>query len=291
MLRFISLLAVCAAMLVITTSSYGAVLASESFSYTASSTLQGNGSAGSGWAGAWGGGLYANDMTIVSGGLSYNAGGVVINGGSTAVQVTDSASSGNSTETRSLASNPTGEVYVRFLLNMGSSTWTNTDTATFQVTGMRSATSRKSFSQVGIDVNNVPDPDAEFSVMTASGKSNEINYNLDQGTTYLVVARLYADPGHSLYAAKYNSIDVWINPNLAGTTGFLGTAVATSDPYLKPGQIDGIQLRQYNADNGDLATFDEYVIGETWGDVVVPEPASIAMLGLGGMALLRRRTR
>ena len=151
--------------------------------------------------------------------------------------------------------------------------------------------SRKSFSQVGIDVNNAPDPDEEFSVLTQPGKSNEINYNLDQGTTYLVVARLYADAGHASFAAKYNSIDIWINPNLAGTTGFLGTAVATSDPYLKPGQIDGIQLRQYNAEGSDLVRFDEYVIGESWGDVVVPEPTSMVLLGLGGMALLRRRTR
>ncbi len=290
MLRFISLLAVCAAMLVVTTSSYGAVLASESFSYSASSTLQGNGSAGGGWAGAWGGGAFANDMTIVSGGLSYNAGGVVINGGSTAVQVTDSAGSGNSTETRFLSSNPTGELYVRFLVNLGSSTWTNTDNATFLVTGMRSSSSRKAFSQVGIDVNNAPDPDEEFSVLTAPGKSNEINADLTVGTTYLVVARLYTDSSNP-WSTKYNSIDVWLNPNLAGTTGFLGTAAATSDPYLSPGQVDGILLKQYNADNGDLVKFDEYVIGETWGDVVVPEPTTMVLFGLGGMALLRRRTR
>ncbi len=290
MLRFISLLAVCTALLVVTTTSYGAVLASESFSYTASSTLQGNGSAGSGWAGSWSGGAYANDMTIVAGGLSYNAGGVVINGGATAVQVTDLGSSGNSTETRSLAANPTGDVYVRFLVNLGSSTWTNTDNATFQVTGMRSVSSRKTFSQVGIDVNNAPNPDEEFSALTAPGKSNEVNADLTVGTTYLVVARFYSNANEA-WGTKYNSIDLWLNPNLAGTTGFLGTCQATSDPYLSPGQVDGIRLQQFNADNGDLVKFDEYVIGESWGDVVVPEPASIAILGLGGMALLRRRNR
>ncbi len=290
MLRLFSLLAVCTALLVVTASSYGAVIASESFTYTVGGTLQNNGSAGGGWAGAWGGGANGGDMVIVSSGLSYNAGGVVIDGGVSAVQITDENNTGNSSETRSLSANPTGELFVRFLVRLGSSNWSNMDAATFQVTGMRSATSRKQFSLVGIDVNNAPDPDEELIAMTAAGKSNEINADLTVGTTYLVVARLYSDSGNP-WSTKYNSVDLWLNPNLAGTTGFLGTAAATSDPYLSPGQVDGIVLAQSNIESSDLVKFDEYVIGETWGDVVVPEPASMVLLGLGGMALLRRRTR
>jgi hypothetical protein len=38
-----------------------------------------------------------------------------------------------------------------------------------------------------------------------------------------------------------------------------------------------------------LGAADEIRLGTTFSDVVVPEPATLGLLGLGGLAMLRRR--
>ena len=117
------------------------------------------------------------------------------------------------------------------------------------------------------------------------------------GETYLVVARYWKDPngaylkdGTYNYYDRYNTLQVWINPD---TTDGLGThdieSVWPVTSLPKSGDLTGAQIWAWNTlDAGDSILVDEYVMGETWGDVV-PEPASLALLGFGGIALIRRR--
>ncbi len=266
-----------------------AIIAQESFSYTAGQRLQGQGAADSQWAGAWSDGTSDNDLTIVSGGLSYNAGGVVIDGGATAVEMWDGTNAGFNSETRTLAANPTDSVlYIRFLMRSDTTGW-NRDTACFRLTGMYGS-NRKNYAELGYgDVAASPD---NFSGDIQASESTAFAAPISSGQTHLVVAKLWIDSTLGVSADRYNTMDVWIDPNLAGTTGYVGTSVADSSKFIGPGSIDGVMLSRSSLDGtSDYVTFDEYVIGQTWGDVVVPEPTTMILMSIGGLAILRRRSR
>ncbi len=77
---------------------------------------------------------------------------------------------------------------------------------------------------------------------------------------------------------------LWVN----GDPLALGTPEATGSGI---GQFDRIILRAGTNNNGEAWQFDNLIIGETAADVgvVVPEPATLALLGLGAMSLIRRK--
>ncbi len=267
-----------------------AIIVQESFSYTAGQNLQGQGAAGSGWAGAWSSVEASGDMTIISGGLSYNAGGVIIDGGNTAVQITEPAgSNGSNHETRTLASAVTDStLYIRFLMRGDTSSWSR-DVAAFKLTGLNNTT-RKDIAQVGYASGDMA-PNI-FGGKVYDGRSNNVDVPFTSGPVHLVVVKLWIDPNVAASPTTYNTMDFWLDPNLAGTTGFVGTSIATGNTVLKPGGpgIDGVKISRGALDGlNDKVTFDEYVLGQTWGDVVVPEPATMALMAFGGLALIRRR--
>lgn len=77
-----------------------------------------------------------------------------------------------------------------------------------------------------------------------------------------------------------DQVDVWVNP----TTLELGDADLTKTGTIVV-DTNGVYAR---ADNDFY--IDEIVMGETLGDLgLVPEPATMSLLGLGGLVALRRR--
>jgi hypothetical protein len=77
---------------------------------------------------------------------------------------------------------------------------------------------------------------------------------------------------------------LWVNGNPLnlGTPEAIGSGV---------GQFNQILLRCGTNNNGETWQFDNLVVGETAADigVVVPEPVTMAFLGFGALALIRRR--
>ena len=58
-----------------------------------------------------------------------------------------------------------------------------------------------------------------------------------------------------------------------------------SDPRVFPGDIDNVRIYDRALDLTELNTVSSF------NDVVIPEPASLALIGVGGMLLLGRRQR
>jgi hypothetical protein len=84
---------------------------------------------------------------------------------------------------------------------------------------------------------------------------------------------------------------LWINPALTATPGAANVSAAG---FYAAAANEGVSFGDGNA-AGDPALrsvvyVDELRVGSTWGDVVIPEPATVGMLGLGAviMLLIRR---
>ena len=92
-------------------------------------------------------------------------------------------------------------------------------------------------------------------------------------TWYRVVISWNAGTGES---------ELWLNPTLETDPKITHTAGSTGT------LISAFALRQSNDYTG-MQMVDNIFVGNTFGDVVVPEPTSLLLLGLGGLMLIRRR--
>jgi|GEM_PF-6412955 len=81
--------------------------------------------------------------------------------------------------------------------------------------------------------------------------------------------------------AATGASELWVNPTLETDPKIMHTGASTGD------LIEAIALRQSNDFTG-MQKIDNIVAGNTFRDVV-PEPASLMLLGLAGLGLFRRR--
>ena len=88
-----------------------------------------------------------------------------------------------------------------------------------------------------------------------------------------------------LHFIDANTIDLWVDPVLSAAPP--APLLTQASPWAVSDQTK-IVLKCGGAAGGQF-TWDELRMGQTWGAVTVPEPATFSLLGIGLLALLRRR--
>ncbi len=288
------------ALLAITAGTQGAIIGADSFEY-ATGNLAGNGAASGGWGGAWSASAPADtgEVTVVDGGLSYNAGGISISGGSKSIQLIDSTGA-HQQMTRGLDAPENGsDYYIRFLINWKAGTIGNADAAVTAIDAYYANNmSRSDEAMFGIYHNGASGYSIAGDAHQGSG-ADIVQWPtaITADTTYLVLARYRKDPNGAYlkdgvynYYNRYNRLDMWVNPDTSdneNSPDFTSEWPVASLP--KADTFDGVIVWAWNSmDAGDIVAIDEYVIATTWGEAI-PEPATLSLLAIGAIGLIRRR--
>jgi hypothetical protein len=112
---------------------------------------------------------------------------------------------------------------------------------------------------------------------TGEPNSPQFPVNVDSGDATLIALRVTNTGGTAI------NVQVVVDPpGLAEPDWDGGDTIVSGNTTVGGGIGDGSILMNRGHD------WDEFAIGTKWGDVV-PEPASMMLLGLGGLAMLRRR--
>jgi len=160
-------------------------------------------------------------------------------------------------------------------------------------TGAGSATGGDAFASLVWDAQAVGDGDnlqfglidGQFAVAGA-GSTSASGGAYAVGTDYALVIRVAYNPGGN---STSENIKMWVNP----TSESDPTVIDDDGGYLFNSftRLDDIAIQGEDLE-GNLATFDLVQVGESFADVMIPEPASLALLSLGSALVLigRRRT-
>jgi hypothetical protein len=280
-------LSICAAVALpalFTAAASAATLNYEGFNYTENSLLSGQ-SGGSGWGGAWG--ISYDDVThpgtgtVITPNATYT--GLSTEGLRVRVKGGDTAGSGvgGSSLTRSL-----GATYG----TQGTTVWFSFIGRLNSWLGNNNVEAGLAFTNGGAQVLALGQgngaANSHWAVAGTLGNSTQtqITTSTDNGVDHLFV-------GQITFGASNASVNVWADPTLGGATpGGTSVNFVTAAPI----SFDGLILRDSMADA--VPQFDEIRIGTDFasvqsnvGGTAVPEPASLSLLALGGLALARRR--
>ena len=220
--------------------------------------------------------------------LSYDSGdGLVVDGGPIALDVSETRSRYASAADYAIRqfTAQTGDVYVSYLTNIDfANPASPTVSQTLWVDGNDGWANN---SDVLYDsVRNIGTGSNSGDLVACRGHSNEATTlgAITEGQTCFVVVRFYATDG------QYKTMDIWLNPTLAdlqGNTGYTTAAIATN---TLGHDISSIGFAQSSLQVDDVILYDEIRVGTELADVFpIPEPATLALLAVGGAAILRRR--
>lgn len=254
-----------------------APVASDGFESYATGALAGN-TGGTGWGGAWGVNATYATPTVVTGGLSYTNGSVTVNGGNRSVLFSYTNESSSVTDgllSRALSSSQTGTVYMSLLFRDVSP---NADLS-------------NDFVQWGFDTSgatsnpkaSVMRRNGSFQVRanTATTNTTDSGISTVPGTTFMLVLKATRS------GSTYDSVSLFVNP---ASHVEPGTTDATRNANTSISSFDNFVSRSAFHEDADSFQIDAITIGTTFEDVVpVPEPSSLALLGLGGFLIARRR--
>ncbi len=131
--------------------------------------------------------------------------------------------------------------------------------------------------------------------------SSALSYTeaITAGSSNLVVVRAINDEsnasGSNPNTSYYDYLEVWINPTI--TDGALDTPDATGYGIVRNlnggGNAVAYSSLALSGDvgGGDAITIDEVYVTTEVADFAVPEPATMSLLAVGGLAMLKRRRR
>lgn len=272
--RIAALVAVFALLVLLTLPARAALIVYESFeSYTAGAALSA-GAGGTGWTANW---SAIAGITAESAALTYTNGAISISGGTRTGQV-GSVADNTSAASRQFASQTNSTLYMSMLFSLSAGTTDVDDFLHFMFNNDTLNTNSGGFGDLSQTTTTL---DARIGT-TNGGTSTLGSTSITLGTTYFLVAKL------SKSVTNYDRVDLFVNPS----TLTEGSPSVTDSADAGISSIAFFTLRTLAIDATDKYQFDELRIGTTYADVV-PEPASTALLALGGFStcLRRRRTR
>jgi len=258
-----------------------ALFAYDGFSYAIGDLDGQNG--GVGWVAAWSASGTTDQVVLPATPMQYPIpAGPIIDGGNRALQIGANA---NPVATRNLGQvwSP-NDVFASMLLRWDAGVPGSDDFFVVRFGGTGGP-------QFGIKVNQGALSEDFIIRMGESGRPEDYAGQIAAATTYFLVVHL-GKGADGTYPNDYDQFDIWINPAYGDSASPVETLIGTTATAV--GSFSFIDFRSANFDGDDRLLIDELRIGTTWDEVlnntlVIPEPASLAILGVGLLALARRR--